>query len=166
SQAGQGRSGRICARRAPLADPARPLRVQGAQARLPALRDSRSMRVSTQDHRLIVVQSAHGHDDRPRMTPARGAPAETDPGAAALTARQRAGTARRVAFGLAALLLAADLLAWAACAPWQGPWTPRATMAFAGDDFDERLGTAFGLDGRLQVIAPGAAHTNMQTRRM
>jgi hypothetical protein len=100
------------------------------------------------------------------MTPARGAPAETDPGATALTARQRAGTARRVAFGLAALLLVAGLLAWAACAPWQGPWTPRATMAFAGDDFDERLGTAFGLDGRLQVIAPGAAHTNMQTRRM
>jgi hypothetical protein len=39
-------------------------------------------------------------------------------------------------------------------------------MAFAGDDFDERLGTAFGLDGRLQVIAPGATHANMQTRGM
>lgn len=98
------------------------------------------------------------------MTTTRGTPEENDPPRRATVGLGR--TARRGAFALAALLLGALLLGWAARAPWPGPWAPDASMAFAGDDFTERLGTAFGLDGRLQVIAPGATHANMQTRRL
>lgn len=47
--AGQGHPRRIPARRPPLADPARPLCLQGAQARLPGLCDPRPVLLSRQD---------------------------------------------------------------------------------------------------------------------
>ena len=55
-QTGKSRARRIQARRAPLADPARPLCVQGAQARLPAVRDPRPMRVQTQDRGRVKAR--------------------------------------------------------------------------------------------------------------
>ncbi len=48
-QAGQGDSRPVSLRRASLADPARPLRLQGTQTGLPRLRDPRSMPLPRQD---------------------------------------------------------------------------------------------------------------------
>lgn len=53
---GQGHSGRISARRPPLADPARALRLQGTQTGLPELRDPRSMPLPRQDRGRLIAK--------------------------------------------------------------------------------------------------------------
>ncbi len=57
--------GRVQAGRPPLADPARPLRVQGAQAGLPALRDPRPVPVQAQDFGRHVGWGERSEPQRP-----------------------------------------------------------------------------------------------------
>ncbi len=73
---------------------------------------------------------------------------------------------QHAAFGIVIGLLVVAVLAWTARIPWHGPITPQHAMQIPGDDFTERLGSAFGLDGRLQIVAPGTDNTSMQTRHM
>ena len=53
----QVRAGRIQAARAPLADPARPLRLQGAQSGMPVVPDLRSVRIPRQDKETGATES-------------------------------------------------------------------------------------------------------------
>ncbi len=53
SRAGEGGAGRVRPPRTSLADPARPLHLQGAAARMRALHPVRSLRLGRQAHRLI-----------------------------------------------------------------------------------------------------------------
>lgn len=59
-QVGQGDSGRIPARRPPLADPARALCLQGTQTGLPELRDPRSMPLPRQDRGRLIAKERPG----------------------------------------------------------------------------------------------------------
>ncbi len=59
----EGRARRVIAGRPPLADPARPLCLQGPQARLPAVCDPRPVRLSAQDQvfRAVTIRTFRGH---------------------------------------------------------------------------------------------------------
>jgi hypothetical protein len=82
------------------------------------------------------------------------------------TAKTASRLPRRLAFAACLVLAAGGVLACCARLPWSGPPRPAAQLAFDGDDFDEHLGTAFGLDGRLQISSFGRDGTAMQTRRI
>ncbi|HET6546418.1 MAG TPA: hypothetical protein VFG55_06705 [Rhodanobacteraceae bacterium] len=76
------------------------------------------------------------------------------------------GPVRYLVFGVAMIACVAGLLLWCARVEWSDPLVAHERIAFGGDDFSERLGSAFGLDGRLQISALGAEGAAMQTRRI
>ena len=62
--------------RAPLADPARPLRLRRAHAEVPAVRHPRPVRVPAQDAEPAPAKAREGRPAPPLASPARAAPAD------------------------------------------------------------------------------------------